>query len=419
MTVALNLNDRDRFRDACIEGLDARYSSVPPAAAERLAHELDVFEEHRLRPGLAIAAEVVADAKAEGILVGPGHGAAASSLACYALGITDIDPLANSLFFERFFNPLRADTAHVGLMVQDDRVGEAGDCVASHISVDLLGSVESAGQFESSDGVRQWNVGSVELSLVGSEVLSTIAHTTTLLRDRGIELDARGLPGDDAATFELLAGGNTDGVFEDDTQGIGRALREFEPTTLTDLSVVGALFWPGGYELAPSNGLRQAFADEKPKDSGAVDALLARFRPQGFDRLVDIIEARHTGHSSRYGVPLDAAVAATAGTVVFQEQVIELAVMRGLSPEEGDALRYAAGRHDRAPLKHAEQQWRAGPASREVDAYAAGRAWGDILCAADWMMCKAHALAHARVRYEAAYLKANHPEEFAAAAFAT
>ena len=74
---------------------------------ERLSHELNVIEEMGFASYFLIVWDFVRFARESGILVGPGRGSAAGSLVAYALGITDIDPLAHGLLFERFLNPER------------------------------------------------------------------------------------------------------------------------------------------------------------------------------------------------------------------------------------------------------------------------------------------------------------------------
>jgi DNA polymerase III subunit alpha len=96
------------LRQIAGEGLRVRYGDPPPAeAVERLEFELGVIEEMGFSSYFLIVWDFIRYAKQNGVAVGPGRGSAAGSIASYSLNITDLDPLANDLLFERFLNPGR------------------------------------------------------------------------------------------------------------------------------------------------------------------------------------------------------------------------------------------------------------------------------------------------------------------------
>ncbi len=96
------------LRRIAAEGLRERYGDPPPAeAVERMEFELGVIEEMGFSSYFLIVWDFVHYAKQNGVAVGPGRGSAAGSIISYSLGITDLDPLANDLLFERFLNPGR------------------------------------------------------------------------------------------------------------------------------------------------------------------------------------------------------------------------------------------------------------------------------------------------------------------------
>jgi len=98
----------EMLRRIASEGMRARYGDPPPAdAVERLKFELGVIEEMGFSSYFLIVWDFVRFAKENGIAVGPGRGSAAGSIVSYSLNITDLDPLANDLLFERFLNPGR------------------------------------------------------------------------------------------------------------------------------------------------------------------------------------------------------------------------------------------------------------------------------------------------------------------------
>jgi len=98
----------EMLRRIAAEGLRRRYGDPPPAEAiERLDYELSVILEMGFESYFLIVWDFVRFAKQNGIAVGPGRGSAAGSIVAYSLGITDLDPLAEDLLFERFLNPAR------------------------------------------------------------------------------------------------------------------------------------------------------------------------------------------------------------------------------------------------------------------------------------------------------------------------
>jgi len=104
------------LRRLATDGLAARYGDPPPAAArERLEMELAVIERMGFAAYFLIVWDFVKFAKDQGIAVGPGRGSAAGSIVSYALRITDVDPLANGLLFERFLNPERVSMPDIDI----------------------------------------------------------------------------------------------------------------------------------------------------------------------------------------------------------------------------------------------------------------------------------------------------------------
>ena len=120
-------NPDKELEDLAIAGLkdkgiyeDARY-------LERMDEELAVIKDKKFAPYFLVVRSMIAWAKKEGIMVGPGRGSSAGSLLCYALGITDIDPIKHGLLFFRFINPERNDFPDIDTDIQDSRREEVKD----------------------------------------------------------------------------------------------------------------------------------------------------------------------------------------------------------------------------------------------------------------------------------------------------
>ncbi|GAV30862.1 DNA polymerase III, alpha subunit [Coriobacteriaceae bacterium EMTCatB1] len=120
----------EHLREECMKGLARRYGEpVPREALDRLESELAVITSKGLSAYFLIVADFVQWAKRNGIGVGPGRGSAAGSIISYALGITNLDPLAHGLIFERFLNPERTEMPDIDIDFDDERRGEVIDYV--------------------------------------------------------------------------------------------------------------------------------------------------------------------------------------------------------------------------------------------------------------------------------------------------
>ena len=119
-------NPNQELRELALEGLKDRGINTEEYLA-RLDEELEVIEAKNFGPYFLVVRSMIAWAKKEGIMVGPGRGSAAGSLLCYALGITDIDPIEHGLLFFRFINPERNDFPDIDTDIQDSRREEVKD----------------------------------------------------------------------------------------------------------------------------------------------------------------------------------------------------------------------------------------------------------------------------------------------------
>ena len=110
-----------------LEGLKAKNLDQNQEYIDRLNEELDIIKAKNFGPYFLVVRSMIAWAKKEGIMVGPGRGSSAGSLLCYALGITDIDPIVHGLLFFRFINPERNDFPDIDTDIQDSRREEVKD----------------------------------------------------------------------------------------------------------------------------------------------------------------------------------------------------------------------------------------------------------------------------------------------------
>jgi DNA polymerase III subunit alpha len=121
-TLPVLVNDPNKtLKDLVDKGLKRLGLSTKTDYVERAEYELDVITKKRFPIYFLILEDVIRWAKQQGIRIGPGRGSAAGSLVCYALGITNIDPLKYNLLFERFLDESRPDWPDADIDVQDDR----------------------------------------------------------------------------------------------------------------------------------------------------------------------------------------------------------------------------------------------------------------------------------------------------------
>jgi DNA polymerase-3 subunit alpha len=492
------------LRRIAADGLRARYGDPPPAeAVERLEFELEVIENMGFSSYFLIVWDFVRYAKENGVAVGPGRGSAAGSIVSYSLSITDLDPLANDLLFERFLNPGRKSMPdididfsvrgrermirYVGEKYGRESVAQiitfgkmapraatrdaarvlgfdyaTGDRLAKQIPEPIMGRNPSfedclkAGQelkrtydaepdakkiIDVAQGlegiirnnsihaaavviadrplheivplqlaedrsapaatndkgkperqykiVTQYSMGPIEeigllkMDFLGLRNLDVIEDAIEIIeRSRGTRLNVAEIPMDDAKTFEMLAKGDSTGVFQLESEGMREAMKKVRPTEFDDIVALVSLYRPGAMDYIP------AYAKGK-RNPEAISYPDPRLRP--------ITEP-------------------TYGCVLYQEQLMEIAKqMAGFSPAEADDLRKAIGKKKRDLMATMKTKFLEGmKASNTADRVGADL-WGLMEKAADYSFNKSHAACYALIAYRTAYLKANYPAEYMAA----
>ena len=145
--VPTNETATNYLRRLCTEQLPKKYDQVTDKVRKRLAYELNVIENLGFSDYFLIVADFVQFAKDANILVGPGRGSAAGSIVAYLLGITDVDPLAYDLLFERFLNPERVTMPDIDIDFSDVRRDEVIDYVREKYGKDHVAQIITFGTF--------------------------------------------------------------------------------------------------------------------------------------------------------------------------------------------------------------------------------------------------------------------------------
>jgi DNA polymerase III subunit alpha len=227
-------------------------------------------------------------------------------------------------------------------------------------------------------------IGLIKFDFLGLRTLTMMEDATRLLRRRGVDLDLRHIPLDDAETYSLLSSGETDGIFQLESSGMRDLLTRMRPSVFDDLIALVALYRPG------------------PLGSGMID---------------DFIGRKQGKVPIRYELPQLAPILRdTYGVIVYQEQVMQIAaVLAGYSMGQADVLRKAMGKKITSVMEEQKQFFLAGAQKGGVPKDVAGRIFELISKFGEYGFNKSHSAAYALVSYETAYLKAHHPVEFMAA----
>src|SRR5712672_3349427 len=224
--------------------------------------------------------------------------------------------------------------------------------------------------------------GLVKFDFLGLTTLTVLETAVNLLAARDIHIDLSRIPLDDAKTYEMLARGETVGLFQVESAGMRRALLDMRPDRFEDLIALGALYRPGPMANIPTYCARKHGAE----------------RP-------DYIHPK-----------LEPILRETFGVIIYQEQVLQIAqVLSGYSLGQADLLRRAMGKKIKKEMEAQRADFVSGAVERGVDRSQAEAIFELLARFADYGFNKSHAAAYALVTYQTAYLKAHYPVEFLAA----
>ena len=226
------------------------------------------------------------------------------------------------------------------------------------------------------------SAGLVKFDFLGLKTLTVIDRAMKHLARRGADFVLEGLSLDDAATYELMASGQTVGVFQLEGQGMRDTLRQLRPSSIEDVTALISLYRPGPMDSIP------AYVDTK-----------AGRKPLNV-----------------YHPLLESVLTETYGVIVYQEQVMNIArIMAGYSLGEADLLRRAMGKKKKEEMDQQRARFLSGAAERGVDPDLADTLFELMAKFSGYGFNKGHAAPYALIGYQTAWLKANAPVEFFAA----
>ncbi|MFL2604039.1 MAG: DNA polymerase III subunit alpha [Flavobacteriaceae bacterium] len=227
------------------------------------------------------------------------------------------------------------------------------------------------------------DAGLLKMDFLGLKTLTLIKDTVKLVKYKhGIELDPDKFPLDDIKTYELFQRGETVGIFQYESAGMQKYLKDLKPTVFADLIAMNALYRPGPLEYIPS------FVDRK-----------------------------NGKQEISYDLPvMKEFLEETYGITVYQEQVMLLSQkLAGFSKGDADVLRKAMGKKIFALLQKLKPQFIDGGKSNGHPEEILEKIWRDWEAFAAYAFNKSHSTCYAWIGYQTAYLKAHYPAEYMAA----
>ncbi|MCQ2311691.1 MAG: DNA polymerase III subunit alpha [Paludibacteraceae bacterium] len=233
------------------------------------------------------------------------------------------------------------------------------------------------------DGHVVESVGLIKMDFLGLKTLTIIKECLAQIkRAKGIDIDIDHIPLDDAETYKLFSEGKTVAVFQFESTGMQKYLRDLQPNVITDLIAMNALYRPGPLEYIPT-----------------------------------FIRRKKGEEPITYDIPcMEQYLKDTYGVTVYQEQVMLLSrQLAGFTRGESDALRKAMGKKKKDIVDAMKPKFLKGGQERGHDPAILEKIWQKWEAFASYAFNKSHAACYAWVAYQTGYLKAHFPAEFMAA----
>lgn len=233
------------------------------------------------------------------------------------------------------------------------------------------------------DGHYVEDIGLLKMDFLGLRTLSIIKDCLENIKiSKGVEIDIDNISLDDEQTYKLYSNGDTSGIFQFESPGMKKYLRELKPSRFEDLIAMCALYRPGPMDYIP-----------------------------------DFIKRKHGEAAITYDLDgMDEYLENTYGICVYQEQVMLLSQkLAGFTGGQADTLRKAMGKKIAKMLAELKEVFVRGAISNGHDKDKVEKVWEDWEKFASYAFNKSHATCYAYVSYQTAYLKAHYPSEFMAA----
>ena len=293
----------------------------------------------------------------------------------------DTDPQARQLFqtAQRLEGAARHASTHAcGIVITKEPITEYMPLQWAHSSKGGEPALVTQYEMRSVEAL-----GLLKMDILGLRNLTIIEKALNLIeKNYGTKMDIYSIPLDDKDTFELLKKADTTGVFQLESNGMRRYLKELNPTNLEDIIVMVAAFRPGPMEFIPTYIARK----------------------NGIEKV------------SYLHPKLEPILKSTYGVAIYQEQVLKIAnQLAGFTIGEADILRKAVGKKIKKLLDEQREKMISGMVNNGIDKTTSEKIWDFIEPFARYGFNRSHAACYALIAYQTAYLKAKYPAEFMAA----
>ncbi|MCD6343367.1 MAG: DNA polymerase III subunit alpha [Spirochaetaceae bacterium] len=224
--------------------------------------------------------------------------------------------------------------------------------------------------------------GLVKMDFLGLKTLTLLKNCETLIRLHSPSFNLEKIPEDDEPTFRMLGKGRSEAVFQFESQGMQKILKDAKPASIEDLIALNALYRPGPMQYIPQ-----------------------------------FIDSKNGKQKIKYPHPdLEEVLKPTYGVIVYQEQVMKVAqIIGGFSLGKADILRRAMSKKKEKEMAKMEVEFVEGAEAKGYDPKQAKEIFEMLKPFAGYGFNKSHAAAYSVVAYKTAYCKANYPAEFWAA----